>query len=154
MRERKRERVPAGRRNAAPGSRSLDSTSVGRWPVSDMLRGLGPLCIRVHRPSPAGAHATHVTPRMQPLPPLIATISPPAGSLTPREIAREIKGSDFFRNSPSCALAYVSPRCRTPFRAMCFRDAALASRRRDCREFHVLTVAWPRSLKYRGIMAS
>lgn len=40
----------------------LDSTSVGRWLVSDMLRGLGPLCIRVHRPSPVGAHAMHVTP--------------------------------------------------------------------------------------------
>lgn len=51
-----------GWRVAAPGSRPLDSTSVGRWPVSDMLRGLSSLCIRVHRPSPAGAHATHVTP--------------------------------------------------------------------------------------------
>ena len=26
-----------------------------------MLRGLSPLCIRVHRPSPVGAHAMHVT---------------------------------------------------------------------------------------------
>jgi len=58
-----------GWRVAAPGSWPLDSTSVGRWPVSDMLRGLSPLCIRVHRPSSTDAHATHVTPRMQPPPP-------------------------------------------------------------------------------------